>query len=110
MPQITFIMRNGIEKRVEASSGTTLMRIAQDNGVEIEGACEGSMACSTCHVVFDENWFSRLSPPSEEEEDMLDLTVGLTAFSRLGCQIVISDELDGIVVALPRETVNISDY
>ena len=83
------------------------MEIAQSNGVDIEGACEGGMACSTCHVIVDPDWFDRLEPASEEEEDMLDLAFGLARTSRLGCQITMTDELDGLVVRLPNETNNL---
>lgn len=83
------------------------MVIAQSNGIDIEGACEGGMACSTCHVIVDPDWFDRLNPASEEEEDMLDLAFGLARTSRLGCQITMTDELDGLVVSLPNETNNL---
>ena len=64
------------------------------------------MACSTCHVIVDPAWFERTGEISEDEEDMLDLAFGLTKTSRLGCQIEMSDELDGLVVSLPKETIN----
>ena len=68
--------------------------------------CEGSLACSTCHVIVDPNWFNRLEEPSEDEEDMLDLAFGLTPTSRLGCQIIITEDLDGLTVTVPAETFN----
>ena len=71
-----------------------------------KGACEGSLACSTCHVIVDPAWFKKLESPTEDEEDMLDLAFGLTQTSRLGCQIVMTDELDGLVVKLPAATRN----
>ena len=74
--------------------------------MDIEGACEGSLACSTCHVIVDAVWFEKLSEPTEDEEDMLDLAFGLEKTSRLGCQIVMSDELDGLVVKLPAGSRN----
>ena len=67
------------------------------------------MACSTCHVIVDEQWFDRLSPAGEDEEDMLDLAWGVAPTSRLGCQIVVTDALDDLIVALPRETNNQMD-
>ena len=82
------------------------MEVAVRHSLDMEGACEGNMACSTCHVIVDPDWSSKLSRPAEEEEDMLDLAFGLTRTSRLGCQIVITEELDGLVVALPKETQN----
>src|SRR5207302_9227085 len=75
--------------------------------IDIEGACEGSLACSTCHVIVDPEWYDLLKEASEDEEDMLDLAFGLTATSRLGCQIIITEELDGLVVKLPTSTRNL---
>jgi 2Fe-2S ferredoxin len=78
-----------------------VLEIAHKHGIDLEGACEGSLACSTCHVVVDPEWLELLKEPTEDEEDMLDLAFGLTQTSRLGCQIIMSEELDGLVVALP---------
>ena len=72
----------------------------------MEGACEGSLACSTCHVVVDPAWAPKLVKPTEDEEDMLDLAFGLEQTSRLGCQIVMTAALDGLVVRLPAGTRN----
>ncbi len=106
MPKMTFIDADGSPREVDAPVGLTVLEVAHRNDVDIEGACEGSMACSTCHVIVDPEWFDRLAEPSEEEEDMLDLAFGLTRTSRLGCQIVIRDELDGLTVRLPEATHN----
>jgi len=103
---MVFIEPDGTRKEVEAPLGLSVLEIAQRNDIDIEGACEGSLACSTCHVIVDPVWFGRLEEPSEDEEDMLDLAFGLTPTSRLGCQIVITQELDGLTVTLPDETVN----
>ena len=89
--------------------GDTLLQIAWDNHIDIEGACGGVMACSTCHVIVDPAWFEKLPDPGEEEDQMLDLAWGLQPTSRLGCQIVLSDALDGLVVSLPQETRNLLD-
>ena|SRR5437763_2422446 len=107
MPRVTFVERNGTRREVEAPLGLSLLEIAHNNGIDIEGACEGSLACSTCHVVVEPDWYEALPEASDDEEDMLDLAFGLTATSRLGCQIVISDELDGLVVRLPAKTRNL---
>lgn len=107
MPKLTFIDPDGSKKECDATNGLSVMEVAHLNGVDIEGACEGCMACSTCHVIVDAAWFDKLPEPSEEEEDMLDLAFGLTRTSRLGCQITLSDELDGLVVTLPKETQNL---
>jgi 2Fe-2S ferredoxin len=103
MPKLTFIEKDGNRKEVDAPSGLSVMEIAHKFDVDIEGACEGSLACATCHVVVDSAWFSKLEEASEDEEDMLDLAFGLTETSRLGCQIVMSEELDGLVVSLPSD-------
>jgi 2Fe-2S ferredoxin len=107
MPKMTFIERDGNHKVVDAPIGMSVMEIARKNGIDIEGACEGSLACSTCHVIVDPAWIGKLAGASEDEEDMLDLAFGLTKTSRLGCQIVMSAELDGLVVRLPKEVRNL---
>ena len=101
MPSMTFIERDGTRREVDAPNGLSVLEIAHKHNVDIEGACEGSLACSTCHVIVDGDWFAKLETPTEDEEDMLDLAFGLERTSRLGCQIVMSDELDGLVVKLP---------
>ena len=106
MVKIIFIENDGKRRQVSGASGDSLIQVAWDNDVDIEGACEGAMACSTCHVVVDENWFKELDEASEEEEDMLDLVYGLSSTSRLGCQIIISEDLDGLILYLPDETHN----
>jgi len=106
MPKMTFVERDGNRREVEAPLGLSVLEIAHKYGVDIEGACEGSLACSTCHVIVDPEWYELLKDASEDEEDMLDLAFGLTQTSRLGCQIIMSDELDGLTVALPSTTRN----
>ncbi|MCZ8313031.1 MAG: ferredoxin family 2Fe-2S iron-sulfur cluster binding protein [Rhodospirillales bacterium] len=106
MPKMTFILNDGTRKEVDAPVGLSVLEIAHRNDVPLEGACEGSLACSTCHIVVDKDDYERLPEASEDEEDMLDLAFGLTHTSRLGCQITITDELDGLTVALPTATRN----
>ncbi|HRW60759.1 MAG: ferredoxin family 2Fe-2S iron-sulfur cluster binding protein [Rhodospirillales bacterium] len=102
MPKMTFIAPDGKTRMmVEAPLGLSVLEIAHRNDIDLEGACEGSLACSTCHVIVDAEWYDRLDPPTEEEEDMLDLAFGLTHTSRLGCQIRMTDDLDGLIVKLP---------
>ena len=101
MPKMTFIEPDGTRREVDAPVGLSVLEIAHRNDIDIEGACEGSLACSTCHVILEPEWFERIDEPSEDEEDMLDLAFGLTRTSRLGCQIIISDEIDGLTVRLP---------
>lgn len=106
MPKVTFITPD--EKRIEidAPEGLSILEVAHQNNVDLEGACEGSLACSTCHVIVEQEWYDVLPDASEDEEDMLDLAFGLTRTSRLGCQIILTPELDGITVRLPSATRN----
>ncbi len=106
MPQMTFIYEDGTEKVFDAPIGTSVLEIAHKNHVPLEGACEGSLACSTCHVIIEQEFYDKLTSASEDEEDMLDLAFGLTHTSRLGCQIIMSDALDGLKVKLPSATRN----
>jgi ferredoxin, 2Fe-2S len=107
MPKMTFIDRSGTRHEVDAPIGLSVLEIAHRNNIDIEGACEGSLACSTCHVIVDAEWYDLLKDATEDEEDMLDLAFGLTRTSRLGCQIVITEELDGLTVTLPAATRNL---
>jgi ferredoxin, 2Fe-2S len=107
MPKIIFIEPSGKSCEVDAPLGKSVLDIAQANDFEVEGACEGSLACSTCHVIIDPDWYDKLRPAEEEEADMLDLAYGLTRTSRLCCQILMTEELDGLVVNLPAETHNL---
>lgn len=106
MPKITFVEKDGNEKVIDAPNGISVLEVAHQNGIDLEGACEGSLACSTCHVVVDPEFFKKLDDATDDEEDMLDLAFGLTHTSRLGCQIIMSDELEGIKVSLPKATRN----
>ena len=103
MPAVTFVKRNGSEVTIEASDGLSVMEIGRDNGIGIEGTCGGSLSCATCHVVVDDAWVSITGAPSADEEDMLDLAFGLEPTSRLGCQIKMTDALDGLKVRLPED-------
>ncbi|MDA1324106.1 MAG: 2Fe-2S iron-sulfur cluster-binding protein [Proteobacteria bacterium] len=107
MPRVTFVLTDGTRQEIEAAAGATLLQIAWDNRIDIEGACGGVMACSTCHVIVDPAHIGRLQLPDQEEDEMLDLAWGLTPTSRLGCQIVLTEALDGLVVSLPAETHNL---
>lgn len=106
MPKMVFVERDGTRKEVDAPLGLSVLEIAHRHGVDIEGACEGSLACSTCHVIVDPSWFTKLAEPTEDEEDMLDLAFDLQETSRLGCQIIMTEALDGLVVKLPKGSRN----
>ncbi len=107
MPKMVFVERDGTRREVEAPNGLSVLEIAHKHGIDIEGACEGSLACSTCHVIVDGAWFGKLAKPTEDEEDMLDLAFGLTQTSRLGCQVKMTEELDGLTVRLPAGSRNL---
>ncbi|RZI45775.1 2Fe-2S iron-sulfur cluster binding domain-containing protein [Rickettsiales endosymbiont of Peranema trichophorum] len=107
MPTISFVYADGSSKTVVTQSGLSILDIAREHNVDLEGACEGSLACATCHVVLPKNFYDKLPPPTEAEEDMLDLAFGLTTTSRLGCQVIVTDEFDGMVVTIPSTTRNI---
>ncbi len=106
MPKISFLYSDGSKKEVDAPVGLSVLEIAHQNNIDLEGACEGSLACSTCHVIVDSEWFDILPEATEDEQDMLDLAFGLTHTSRLGCQIIMTEELDGLIVKLPSATRN----
>jgi ferredoxin len=106
MIDVNFVERNGTVVQVAAHEGDNLLRLAQNAGQPLEGTCEGQMACSTCHVIIDAEWTDRLPHPREEEEDMLDLAAGATRNSRLACQIVLTSDLNGLIVRIPHESRN----
>ena len=87
----------------EGEVGQSLLEVGQALGMPLEGTCEGQMACSTCHVVVDGEWFDKLPEASEEEEDMLDFAAGVRRTSRLSCQIDLTEDLDGLSVTVPAE-------
>lgn len=103
MAKLTFIDPDGTRHQVDANPGQSLLRIARQNDIAIEGACEGYLSCSTCHVVIDQQHYARLPTPDDDEAEMLDLAYGLTPTSRLCCRVRMSDELDGLVVAVPAK-------
>lgn len=105
MVAVTFVSTTGRDSRtVHAAPGMTLLQLAHREGIDIEGACGGQMACSTCHVIVRAADYERLSTPGEEEEDLLDLAPGVTMTSRLACQIVLTEQLEGLTVRLPGTT------
>lgn len=104
MVKVIFISPDGQSKEVEAAAGTRVLEIAQANGIEMEGACEGAMACSTCHVILSDADFERFPAPREEEDDLLDLAFGAKPTSRLGCQLEIDAAHEGVRLYLPTQT------
>ena len=107
MSKMIFVDRDGTRREVDAPLGLSVLEVAHKHGIDIEGACEGSLACSTCHVIVDPAWYPKLAAATEDEEDMLDLAFALEKTSRLGCQIVMTAALDGLVVRLPAGSRNL---
>ena len=107
MVRVTFISADGERRQdVDAAAGSILLDVAQAAGQPLEGTCEGQMACSTCHVIVEASDFDKLGQASEAEEDMLDLAAAATRTSRLSCQIVLDEALDGLTVRIPGESHN----
>ena len=103
MATIHFVKPDGATVSVEAKDGASLMEVGRDANVGVEGTCGGSLSCATCHVIFDKAGFALVGGASEDEMDMLDLAFGVEETSRLGCQIKVSDALDGITVRVPED-------
>jgi 2Fe-2S ferredoxin len=101
MPRLIVIDAGGVEHPIEAACGLSVMQVARMHDLGVEGTCDGSLACATCHVIVAPEDASRLDEASAEEQDMLDLAQGVRPTSRLGCQIVLTEELDGLTVRLP---------
>ena len=100
--KITFIHPGNRSQEVDAEIGQSLLDVAKQHGIdELECACGGALACATCHVIVDPAWYGKLPPPVSDEMDMLDLASGLTKTSRLGCQIKLTEALNGLTVRLP---------
>jgi ferredoxin, 2Fe-2S len=104
LPTVTFRLPDGGVRSYEVAAGLTLLDVARIHDLAIEGACGGSMACATCHVVVDEAFAPLLPDPTAEEEDMLDLAAEVQAHSRLGCQVRLTPALDGLTVRVPRSS------
>jgi ferredoxin len=103
---VTFLQPDNSLKTVSARVGETLLQTAHGNDIDLEGACEGVCACSTCHLILSQELFDSLPEPSEDEEDMLDMAFGLQETSRLGCQITVTEEMEGVVLEMPKATRN----
>eukprot|EP01025_Chloroclados_australasicus_P034426 TRINITY_DN35172_c0_g1_i1.p1 TRINITY_DN35172_c0_g1~~TRINITY_DN35172_c0_g1_i1.p1 ORF type:complete len:219 (-),score=19.71 TRINITY_DN35172_c0_g1_i1:309-875(-) len=104
---VTFVDRDGSRYEVQAPVGMSMLEVAHKEDIDLEGACEGSLACSTCHVIIeDQKIFDMLPEAEDDENDMLDLAFGLTSKSRLGCQVIAAPELDGMVMKIPDATRN----
>lgn len=107
---VTFIQPDDSKKTVEAIVGESLLQTAHRNDIDLEGACEGVCACSTCHLILPMEFYDQLEDrgeeASEDEEDMLDMAFGLTESSRLGCQIIVKEDMEGVELEMPKATRN----
>ncbi|KAI1886771.1 hypothetical protein AGOR_G00199230 [Albula goreensis] len=103
---VVYIDRSGKRIPVKAKVGDNILYLAHKHGIDLEGACEASLACSTCHVYVKDDFYDKLPQPEEREDDMLDMAPMLQENSRLGCQIILTRELDGIELTLPKVTRN----
>ena len=108
MTWVRFLRPDGsLDREVDAPPGTNLLDLAQAEGQPLEGACEGAMACSTCHVIVAKEDFARLPPASEEEDDLLDLAAHVTRTSRLACQLTLTADMDTLTVKMPGAAYNL---
>ena len=101
MVAITFIKGN-TKKKVEAEVGKALLQVAEENQIELVGACGGSCACGSCHVYIDEETLKKIEPAKEDEEDVLDIVFDLKPNSRLACQVAITEAMDGAIITIPE--------
>lgn len=104
MVKVCFITVEGERVETDGAEGDSLLVAGQAIGMPLEGTCEGQMACSTCHVVVDKDWYGLLPAASEEEEDMLDLAAAVERTSRLSCQVLLTSDLDGLTVRIPKDS------
>ena len=103
MPLIHFVKPDGSTHSIEAKEGLSLMEVGRDANMGVEGTCGGSLSCATCHLIFDEAGFAKVGGASEDEMDMLDLAFNVEPTSRLGCQVKVSADIDGITVRVPED-------
>lgn len=101
---VVFVESDGERIVVPANDGDNILDVALENDIDIEGACEGTCCCSTCHVILSSKLYDTLEEPTEDEEDMLDLAPGVTDTSRLGCQVILTPAMNGAHFQLPDET------
>lgn len=104
MVKVCFVTKDGNTVEAEVAEGFSLLEAGQGAGMPLEGTCEGQMACSTCHVIVDPDWFTRLPQASDDEEDMLDLAASVERTSRLSCQITLTPDMEGLTVRIPDES------
>ena len=101
MLTVIFKLKNS-HKKLSVEEGDSILDIARKKDIDIEGSCEGSLACTTCHVLIDEKWINKLAPANEEEKEMLGLLPDIKKNSRLGCQVRLTKHVDGITITIPN--------
>ena len=105
--RVNFVRSSGeLIKSVEVPKSATLLEAAMKNDIDVEGACGGQCACATCHMILPRKYYDMLPKPQTDEADMLDLAAEVTSYSRLGCQVKVTDDLDGMDVQLPSMVIN----
>ena len=100
-------LADGTEVKVTGEIGKNILKTAHENKIDIEGACDCSLACSTCHIILDQKIYESIPPAEEVEDDLLDLAFGLTHTSRLGCQVILTKEFEGQIIEIPSATKNL---
>jgi ferredoxin len=100
-------LSDNTEVEVTAKEGQNLLEIAHNNDIDLEGACEASLACSTCHIILDDSLYKSIPEACEEEEDLLDMAFALSTTSRLGCQVNVTKAFEGTTVCIPAATRNL---
>ncbi len=107
---IRFINRDNSITNAISEPGQTLQQVAKLNQIDLRGTCEGNINCCSCHVILEEEVYRTLTPPTDQEEDLLDLAPGMSEFSRLGCQVQVSQKFDGKSVALPSSRNRVFEF
>jgi ferredoxin len=101
MIEVYLTKQDGTKQMLTGNIGQTLLELAWENNLEVEGTCGGVMSCSTCHVIIERSWLNKIEPPSKEEVGLLELTWGVTSGSRLGCQVKLTEPLNGASIRFP---------
>ena len=102
MVAITFINKDKTEIKVDAKVGQTLLEVAKENNIDLIGACDGNCACGSCHIYIDEETLKKIEPAKEDEDNVLDIVFNLQQNSRLACQVIVSEEMEGAVITIPE--------
>jgi len=102
MTKLTFIDKNKNQISVQAENGKSILDIAKENNIDLMGACDGNCACGTCHVYIDEETLKKIEPATEDEENVLDIVFNLQQNSRLACQVIVNEKMEGAIITIPE--------